>query len=163
MKKEPRRKDTDADAGADVGTLTRQHTWAPRSRGESKKKTVCSFSAHSSTPSVAVAAASSCASSGVRTSQSDTESVASPTAALKRDLEGVEAQLRSLADRPARVEAELLRITCEETFLRRQQRRLLHGIFFAKHGEDADTVECRPEVEVAFGPAPTGLHVSRSH
>ena len=54
------------------------------------------------------------------TSQSDTESVASPTAALKRDLEGVEAQLRGLADRWARVEAGMLRITCEETFLRRQ-------------------------------------------
>ena len=37
MKKEPRRKDTDADAGADAGTLTRQHTWAPRSRGASKQ------------------------------------------------------------------------------------------------------------------------------
>ena len=97
------------------------------------------------------------------TSPSGTESVASPTAALKRDLEGVEAQLLGLADRRARVEGELLRITCEETFLRREQRRLLHGIFAAKHGEDVDAVECSPEVEVAFGPAPTGLHVSRSH
>ena len=75
----------------------------------------------------------------------------------------MEAQLRGLADRRARVEAELLRITCEETFLRRQQRRPLHGIFAALHGEDADAVECSPEVEVASGPAPTGLHVSRSH
>ena len=92
------------------------------------------------------------------TSQSDTESVASPTAALKLDLEGVEAQLRGLADRRARVEAELLCITCEETFLRKQQRRPLHGILAAKHGEDLDEVECSPEVEVASGPAPTGLH-----
>ena len=74
---------------------------------------------------------------------------------------GVEAQLRGLADRQARVEAELLRIPCEETFLRRQQRRLLHGIIAAKHGVDA--VECSSEVEVASGPAPTGFHVSRSH
>ena len=110
-----------------------------------------------------MAAASSCAGSRVPTSQSDTESVASPTAVLKRDLEGVEAQLRGLADRQARVEAGLLRITCEETFLRRQQCRLLHGIFAATHGGDADAVECSPEVEVASGRAPTGLHVSRSH
>ena len=68
------------------------------------------------------------------------ESVASPTVALKRDLEGVEVQLRGLAGRRARVEAELLRI--KETFLRRPQRRLLHGIFAAKHGEDADALEC---------------------
>ena len=58
---------------------------------------------------------------------------------------------------------ELLRITCEETFLRRQRRRLLHGIFAATHGEDADAVECSPEVEVASGLAPTGLHLSRAH
>ena len=75
----------------------------------------------------------------------------------------MEAQLRGLADRRARVEAELLRITCEETFLRRQQRCLLHGTFAAEHGEDADAVECSREVEVASGLAPTGLHVSRSH
>ena len=87
----------------------------------------------------------------------------SPTAALMRELEGVEAQLRGLADRRARVEAELLRIACEETFLPRQQRRPLHGIFAAAHGEDTHEVECSPEVEVASGPAPTGLHVSRSH
>ena len=73
-----------------------------------------SLSAQSSTPSVAMAAASSCSGSRVPISQSDTESVASPTAALKRDLEGVEAQLRGLADRQARVEAGLLRITCED-------------------------------------------------
>ena len=107
-------------------------------------KPFCSLSAQSSTPSVAVAAASSCAGSRVPTSQSDTESVASPTAALKRELEGVEAQLRGFADRRARVEAELLRTTCEETFLRRQQRRQLRGIFASKHGEDADAVECSP-------------------
>ena len=64
----------------------------------------------------------------------------------------MEAQLRGLADRRARVEAELLRITCEETFLRRQQRRLLRGIFAPKHGEDADVVECSPELEVASAP-----------
>ena len=110
-----------------------------------------------------MAAASSSVSSRVPTSQSDTESVAPPTAVLKPDLAGVEAQLRGLADRRARVEAELLRITCEETFLRRQQRCLLHGTFAAEHGEDADAVECSREVEVASGLAPTGLHVSRSH
>ena len=107
-----------------------------------------------------MAAASSYAGSRVPISQS--ESVAPSTAALKRDLDGMEPQHRGLADRQARGEAELLRITCEETFLRRQQRRLLHGIFTAEHGEDADAVECSPEVEVATGPAPTGLHVSRS-
>ena len=74
---------------------------------------ICSLSAQSSTPSVAMAAASSCAGSRMPTLLSDTESVASPTAATKRDLEGVEAQLRGLADRRARAEAELLRITCE--------------------------------------------------
>ena len=42
-------------------------------------------------------------------SQSDTESIASPTAALKRDLAAVEA--RVLAERRARVEAEVPRIT----------------------------------------------------
>ena len=126
-------------------------------------KPFCSLSAQPSTPSVATAAASSCAGSPVPTSQSNTESVASPTAALKRDLEGVEAQLRGLADRRARVEAELLRITCEETFLRRQQRCLLHGTFAAEYGEDADSVDRSPRVEVASGPAPPGLHVSRSH
>ena len=126
-------------------------------------KPFCSLSAQSSTPSAAMAAASSCAGSQVPTSQSDTESVAPPTAALKRDLEGVEAQLRGLADHRARVEAGLLCITCEETFLRRQQRRPLQCIFAATHGEDAHAVDCSPEVEVAFGPAPTGLHVSRSH
>ena len=61
-------------------------------------------------------------------SQSDSESIASPTAALKKDLEVVEAQLRVLAERHARVEAELLHVTCEETYLRKQQRRFLHGI-----------------------------------
>ena len=63
----------------------------------------------------------------------------------------MEAQLRGVADQRARVKAELLRITCEETFLRRQQRRLLHGIFAAKNGEDLDEVKCSPEVEVASG------------
>ena len=82
-----------------------------------------------------MAAASSCAGSRVPTSQSDTKPVVSPTAALKRDLEGVEAHFRGLADRWARVEAELLRITCEETFLRRQQHCPLHGIFAPDHGE----------------------------
>ena len=92
----------------------------------------CPLSAQSSTPSVAVAGACSCASSQVPTSQLDTESVASQTATLKRDLENVETQLRGLADRRVRVEAELLRITCEETLVRRQQRRLLRGIFTTK-------------------------------
>ena len=156
IKKEPRRRDTDADAGtgADADTLTRQKNMG--TAVAYLNKPFCSLSAQSSTPSVATAAASSCAGSRVPTSQSDTESVASPTAALKQDLEGVEAQLRGLADRRARVEAEPLRFTCEETFLRRQQRRLLHGIIVTGHGEDAHTVECSAEV------APTGLHVSRS-
>ena len=123
--------DTDTDTDTDADTLTRQQTWEPRSRGVSKQ----AFFSHSpqySTPSVAVASASSCADSRVP----DTELVASPTAVLKRDPDGVEAQVRGLADRQARVEAGLLRITCEETF--RQQRRLLHGIFAAKQGEDAE-------------------------
>ena len=160
IEKEPRSKDTDADAGsgADADTLARQQTCTPRSRGAPKQ----AFSARSSTPSIAGAAASSCASSQVPTSPSGTESVASPTAAVKRDLEGVEAQLRGLANRRARVEVELLRITCEETFSHRQQRRLRRVIYAAKHGGDADAVECSLEVEVASGPAPTGLHVSRS-
>ena len=85
-------------------------------------KPFCSLSAQSSTPSVALAA-SSCAGSRVPTSQSDIESAASHSAVLKRELEGVEAQLRGLADRRARVEAELLRITCEEKLLRRHLRR----------------------------------------
>ena len=83
--------------------------------------------------------------------------MAFPTSVLKRDPEGVEAQLRGLADRQTRVEADLLRTTCEETFLRRQQRRLLHGIFAATHGEDADAVECSIEVDVVCGPTPAGL------
>ena len=71
-------------------------------------------------------------------SQSDTESIVSPTAALKTDLEVVEAQLRVLAERRARVEAELLHVTCGETYLRMQQRRFSYGIFAAKHGEPRD-------------------------
>ena len=63
-------------------------------------------------------------------SQSDTESVASQNAV---DLEVVE--LRVLADRRAGMEAELPNITCEETYLHKQHRRLLHGIFAEKHGE----------------------------
>ena len=120
----------DVDAGAGADTQTRQQTWV-RNPVENLNKPFCSRSAQMF--SVAMAAASFCAGSRVPTSQSDTESVASHTAVLKRDLEGVEAQLRFLANSRARVEAELLRITCEETFLRRQ-RRLLHGIFAAKHG-----------------------------
>ena len=90
-------------------------------------------------------------------SQSDTESVASPTAVLERDLIGVDTKLRGLADPRARVEAELVRIICEETFLRRHQRRLLLGIFAAKHGEDPDAVDFHPEVQVAGVPAPEGF------
>ena len=86
-----------------------------------------------------------------------------PPRRLSGNWKGVEAQLRGLADRQARVEGELLRIICDETFLRKQHRRLLHGIFAAKQGEGADAVECSLEVEVSSGPAPTGLHVSRSH
>ena len=48
--------------------------------------------------------------------------MASPATVFWRDLDTVERQLRVLADRKASVEAELLHITCEETFLRRQQR-----------------------------------------
>ena len=73
--------------------------------------------------------------------QSDTESIAPATAALKRDLEVVEARFRVPAERRARAEAELLHITCGETYLRKQQRRFLHCIFAAKHGEMADTSE----------------------
>ena len=47
---------------------------------------------------------------------------------VEADADGVEGQLRGLADRRARVEAELVRATCEETFSRRQQRLPLHGI-----------------------------------
>ena len=83
--------------------------------------------------------------------------MASPTAVLKRDLDGVEAQLRGLTYRQAKVKAELLRIACDK-----QQRRPLHGIFAAKHGEDADAVDCSPGMEVASGPAPAGLYVSKS-
>ena len=97
----------------------------------------------------------------MRTSQSDTESVASPTAALKRELEGVEAQLRGLADRRTRVEAELLRIKRDDV-LAQATAPSTDGIFAAKHGEDLDEVKCSPEVEVASSLAPTGLHVSRS-
>ena len=75
----------------------------------------------------------------------------------KLDLEGVEAQLRVLADRWASVESELLHITCEETFLRRQQRRLLQSIFGAKHVEDPDAVERSPVLDVPCGQAPGGL------
>ena len=106
-----------------------------------------------------MASDAACTESMVARSQSDTESVATPTAVLERDLIGVETKLRGLADRRARVEAELVRITCEETFLRRQQRRLLPGIFAAKHGEDPDAVDFDPEVEVAGVPAPEGFFV----
>ena len=70
-----------------------------------------------------------------------------------------ETKLRGLAGRRARVEAELVRITCEETFLRKQQCRLLLGIFATKHGEDPDAVDFNPEVEVAGVPAPESLFV----
>ena len=115
LRKSPEEKTLDADAGTGTSadTLTRQQTWAPRSRGVSEQEFLLTLG-QSSTLSVAMAAASSCASSQVPTSQSDIKSITSPTAALKRDLEGVEAQLRGLADRWARVEAELLRITCKE-------------------------------------------------
>ena len=76
-------------------TPTREQTWTPRSRGESKQPVTLS------------PVLDTLRRLRVPTSQSDAESVASPTAALKRDLEGVEAQL--LADRRTRVEAGLLR------------------------------------------------------
>ena len=99
-------------------------------------------------PFLAAAAASS--------SQSDTESAPSQATALRLDLDSVERQLRVLADRRARVEAELLHVTCEETFLRRQQRRLLHNVFALKHGEDADAAEDGPFLDVPSVPAPEG-------
>ena len=153
------RNPVDADADADADARTRQEIWEPRSRGVSEQPFVLPFGAALETlrrhghcvflrwlPGAYLPVGHGVG--GV------------PTAVLKRDLEGVEARLRGLADRLARVEAELLRITCEETFLCRQQRRLLRGIFAAKHGEDADAVDCGPEVEVASGPAPAGLDVS---
>ena len=108
---------------------------------------------------VAMASDAACTESMVARSQSDTKSVASPTAVLERDLIGMETKLRGLADRRARVEAELVRITCEEMFLSRQQRRLLLGVFAAKHGEDPDAVDFNPEVEVAGVLAPEGFFV----
>ena len=80
----------------------------------------------------------SCPGSPLASWQSDTESIASPAVALKMDLEAVEAQLRALTERRARVEAELLHFTCEETHLRKQQPRFLHCIFAAKHVENAE-------------------------
>ena len=75
---------------------------------------------------------------------------------FRRDLDTVEGQLRVLADRRVRVEAELLHITCEETFLRRQERRLLHNVFALKHGEGADAAEDGPLFDVPSVPAPEG-------
>ena len=106
-----------------------------------------------------MASATACTGSLVPNFKSDTESLAAPTRVLERDLKGVETKLPSLADRRARVEAELLRITCEETFLRRQQRRLLQGIFAVRHGEDPDAVDFSPEVDVVGVSAPEGLSV----
>ena len=80
----------------------------------------------------------------------------SPATVFQRELDVVERQLRVLAERRARVEAELLHITCEETFLRRQQRRLLNGIFGAKYGEAANTVDDSPLLDVGTLPALEG-------
>ena len=92
----------------------------------------------SSTSSEAMASQGPSPAAAAASSQSDTESVASPATVFRRDLDTVERQLRVLAGSRVRVEAEVLHINCEETFLRRQQRRLLHNIFGLKHGEDAD-------------------------
>ena len=75
--------------------------------------------------------------------------MASQSNVLKHDLDSVEAELRVLADPRARVEAELLCITYEETLLRRQQRRLLHGMFAEKHGEGADASDDSVPAEVS--------------
>ena len=80
----------------------------------------------------------------------------SPATVFQRELDVVERQLRVLAERRARVEAELLHITCEETFLRRQQRRLLNGIFGAKYGEAANAVDDSPLLDVGTLPALEG-------
>ena len=85
--------------------------------------------------------------------------MASPANVFQRDLDDVERQLRVLADRRVRMEAELLHITCEETFLRRQQRRLLNGIFRAKHGEEAKAADDSPVLDVPSILAPEGLFV----
>ena len=96
----------------------------------------------------------------VCTSSTSSEATASQSSAASqatvRNLDSVERQLRVLADRRARVEAELLLVTCEETFLRRQQRRLLHNVFALKHGEDADAVEDGRLLDVPSVPAPEG-------
>ena len=120
------RNPVDADADTDTDTRTQQETQKPRSRGVSGLALY--FHSLHSPRHPQLPSASFCSDSRVGSSQLDTEPVASPTALLKRDLEGVEAQLRGLANRRARVEAKLLRVTCEETFLRRQQLRPLHGI-----------------------------------
>ena len=51
------------------------------------------------------------------------------------------AQSCVLAQHRALVEAELQHTSCEETYLRKQQRRFPHCIFAARHGEIADTAE----------------------
>ena len=150
--------DADAGTGADAGTLTRQQTWAPRSSGVSKQAflltlgpvldTLCRHGCHvflHRLPGADLAVGHGVACIAHRSVEAGPGRRGSTTSWSRGS--------------PGEGEAELLRITCEETFLRRQQRRLLHGIFAATHGEDADAVECVPEVEVAFGPAPTGLHV----
>ena len=45
------------------------------------------------------------------------------------------------AEEGPRSRGGLLHITCEGTYLRKQQRRFLHSIFAAKHGEIVDTAE----------------------
>ena len=95
-------------------------------------------------------------SSAAALSQSDTDSMESQATVFQRELDVVERQLRVLAERRARVEAELLHITCEETFLRRQQIRLLNGIFGAKHGEAANAVDDSPLLDVDTLPALEG-------
>ena len=117
--------DADADADASTDAARNTGTTIPSARTQTQTQTqtrtqtrtpqepqsggVCgtSFdfhSRHSSRhPSVAMASASLCGdfiASQPASSQSDTESVASPTVFLKQDLEGVEAHFRVLADSP---------------------------------------------------------------
>ena len=106
-----------------------------------------------------MASDAACTESMVARSQSDTESVASPTTVLERT--SLEWKPNSEVWRTGvrGLKRNWCASTCEETFLRRQQRRLLLGIFAAKHGEEPDAVDFDPEVEVAGVPAPEGFFV----
>ena len=106
-----------------------------------------------------MAAASSCAGSRVATSQSDTESVASAT-------RGVEAGpgRRGSTTSWSRGSPGEGRGGAAAHHLRGDVLAQATVSSAAWHLPPLNTVvECSPEVEVASGPAPTGLHVSRSH